>query len=333
LIAAGFLRLRRGSPAAARPLLDEGLAIARRLQNQALIGNALSYLGEAANRERKPAVARPLLEEALAIARHGGGWSRWYIVLNHLAAIEEAEGAPDRARALYRECLVESRLHQDAHGTGLALNRLGSLELDQGDLLSARKYLSESLLTFRAVGTSEVAQVLTVFVGLFLAESQPLRALRLAAGTHALRRAQGAVLQPSEQARLEQQFAPFWAAVEETAARQAEADGETMTLEQLVEYALEYSEPNGVLSAREREVAALLARGYSNRQLAAELVISEGTAEVHVKHILRKLGFTSRGQITAWAVRQGLQQQKSNNTHPRDRQYPIREMTASARSR
>jgi DNA-binding NarL/FixJ family response regulator len=122
------------------------------------------------------------------------------------------------------------------------------------------------------------------------------------------------VLQPREKARLERQLAPVWTGVEETAARQAEADGEKMTLDQLVEYALQPSEPHRVLSAREWEVAALLGRGYSNRQLAAELVISEGTAEVHVKHILRKLGFSSRGQITAWAVRQDLRTIPTNGT-------------------
>ena len=49
-----------------------------------------------------------------------------------------------------------------------------------------------------------------------------------------------------------------------------------------------------------------MARGLSNRQIAAELVIAEATATVHVKHILAKLGFESRTQIAAWATRHGL---------------------------
>jgi DNA-binding NarL/FixJ family response regulator len=52
-------------------------------------------------------------------------------------------------------------------------------------------------------------------------------------------------------------------------------------------------------------VAALVARGYSNRQIATALVIAEGTAVNHVKHILAKLALTSRTQIAAWAARQG----------------------------
>src|SRR5579859_2480904 len=57
------------------------------------------------------------------------------------------------------------------------------------------------------------------------------------------------------------------------------------------------------LTDREREVAKLLAHGMSNREIANELVISESTAEVHVKHILSKLGLRSRSQVAAWAAR------------------------------
>jgi DNA-binding CsgD family transcriptional regulator/tetratricopeptide (TPR) repeat protein len=54
------------------------------------------------------------------------------------------------------------------------------------------------------------------------------------------------------------------------------------------------------LTAREREVAALVAAGLSNKEIAAKLVISERTAEGHVERILGKLGFRSRSQIASW---------------------------------
>ena len=60
------------------------------------------------------------------------------------------------------------------------------------------------------------------------------------------------------------------------------------------------------LSAREREVAALVAQGKSNREIAASLVVSERTAEAHVSNILGKLGLSTRAQIAAWAVEKGL---------------------------
>jgi DNA-binding CsgD family transcriptional regulator len=60
------------------------------------------------------------------------------------------------------------------------------------------------------------------------------------------------------------------------------------------------------LTTREREVAALLAEGCSNAELARRLFISPKTAAVHVSNILAKLGMSGRAEIAAWAVRHGL---------------------------
>jgi DNA-binding CsgD family transcriptional regulator len=68
------------------------------------------------------------------------------------------------------------------------------------------------------------------------------------------------------------------------------------------------------LSPREREVAALLARGLSNRSIAEALVITEATTGVHVKHILGKLGFQSRSQVAVWAAARGL----ASESYPRE---------------
>jgi DNA-binding NarL/FixJ family response regulator len=61
-----------------------------------------------------------------------------------------------------------------------------------------------------------------------------------------------------------------------------------------------------VLTPREREVAALLAEGLSNGEVARRLYISTKTAAVHVSNILAKLGMASRAEVAAWAVRTGL---------------------------
>jgi DNA-binding NarL/FixJ family response regulator len=60
------------------------------------------------------------------------------------------------------------------------------------------------------------------------------------------------------------------------------------------------------LTRREQEVARLVARGLTNRQIADDLVITEGTAINHLTHILTKLGFRSRAQVAAWAVEERL---------------------------
>jgi DNA-binding NarL/FixJ family response regulator len=62
--------------------------------------------------------------------------------------------------------------------------------------------------------------------------------------------------------------------------------------------------PAAPLTTREREVAALLARGLSNRAIAAALVISERTAEKHVANVMAKLGLRSRAQVAARSAAQ-----------------------------
>jgi DNA-binding NarL/FixJ family response regulator len=68
-------------------------------------------------------------------------------------------------------------------------------------------------------------------------------------------------------------------------------------------------EPAADLTDREREILRLVAAGMANKEIAAELVISERTARTHVSNILRKLGFASRTQAALWAVREGLADQ------------------------
>jgi DNA-binding NarL/FixJ family response regulator len=55
------------------------------------------------------------------------------------------------------------------------------------------------------------------------------------------------------------------------------------------------------LSAREREVAGLVADGLANKTIAARLHLSVRTVEVHVRHILAKLGLDNRTQLATWA--------------------------------
>jgi two-component system, NarL family, response regulator LiaR len=60
------------------------------------------------------------------------------------------------------------------------------------------------------------------------------------------------------------------------------------------------------LTAREQEVLALIARGFSNKRIARELGIAEKTVKTHVGHVLAKLGVTDRTQAAVHAVRMGL---------------------------
>ena len=62
----------------------------------------------------------------------------------------------------------------------------------------------------------------------------------------------------------------------------------------------------GGLTAREQEVARLVAEGLTNPEIAGRLVVSPRTVEKHVEHVLTKLGLATRAQVATWAVRSHL---------------------------
>jgi two-component system response regulator DevR len=63
---------------------------------------------------------------------------------------------------------------------------------------------------------------------------------------------------------------------------------------------------SSVLTEREREVLALVARGYTNKQIAKALYVTEKTARNHVSHILEKLELSRRSEAAAFAVEHRL---------------------------
>ena len=98
-------------------------------------------------------------------------------------------------------------------------------------------------------------------------------------------------------------FAAAWAAGLATALEQVFADALSAEDPATLRAGLTRSRSRRAtdpLTAREREVAALVTRGLSNRHIASELVITERTVAAHVEHILAKLGFNSRVEIAAW---------------------------------
>ncbi len=140
-------------------------------------------------------------------------------------------------------------------------------------------------------------------------------ALRLAGAAegYRVRDTHESALPEPNRAYLESWLAPSLRAVG-TAAAGLIAEGRQMTLTAALECALadEPEEtwrpgpPRQALTRRETQVAALVARGLTNRDIAARLCLSVRTVEVHVDHILTKLGFHTGTQLAAWAYEKGL---------------------------
>ena len=128
-------------------------------------------------------------------------------------------------------------------------------------------------------------------------------------------------MSPLGRAMLDHWLLPLRQILGEEATTLAWDTGRATSIEQAVELALAAAEapptaPTGPsnrsgqrvtdLSPREQEVAALLAHGLSNRQIAERLMVTERTVAAHIEHILDKLGFASRHQVGAWADEHGL---------------------------
>ena len=88
------------------------------------------------------------------------------------------------------------------------------------------------------------------------------------------------------------------------AAHAGEALLDTAVAARLVD-AIAAPEPD-LLTPREREVLALVARGMSNKRIARELGLAEKTVKTHVSHVLHKLGVADRTEAAVHAVRAGL---------------------------
>jgi DNA-binding NarL/FixJ family response regulator len=107
------------------------------------------------------------------------------------------------------------------------------------------------------------------------------------------------------QAAREHALAAMRAQVGERQFAAALAEGRNLSFDQAVALAHGAEpvarEPGG-LSSREREVARLVARGLSNREIAGALVLTDRTVESHLTHIFGKLELRSRSQLTAWVL-------------------------------
>jgi predicted ATPase/DNA-binding CsgD family transcriptional regulator len=322
----GSVSLLQGDYAAAATLIDESLALWRELGDTWGIGVALGMRGALALDLRDYERAGPLLEESLALGQKLG--DTWTIAgqLGILAELAREQGQYERARALLEALSLGQELG-DRGGVAWSLSQLGRVACKQGDYKEAIALCRESLRIFRERGESwGIAMCLESLARVAGATGQPEHAARLFGAAGTIREVIGFAVPPALQGRHlashEQNVATVRSELAEGAFARAWAEGRATSLEQAIELALAPLEPAGPpdraphpssvvdssspLTRREQEVAALVARGLTNRQVAEALVISERTASTHVTNILGKLGFATRAQVAAWAARQGL---------------------------
>ena len=137
-----------------------------------------------------------------------------------------------------------------------------------------------------------------------LGRRDPATALRVAAAASAIRARVGGEFAPFYRARLERVRATAEAALGGNAER-LWAEGARLGVDDAVALAFGSARPRPAsptgLSARELEVAGLVAAGLSNKAIAARLHLSVRTVESHVRHVLAKVGLDNRTQLATWA--------------------------------
>lgn len=314
---AGVLAATQGNQDAAVAALRRAVALHRERGDDAGVAQALTHLGQAATRTGDTGGAQQVLREAAELAGDAEDPASRALALVHLATALAVDGAPTTATRRAEEA---ARIWSDlGDRRELARTRslLAGIAVAQGDLATAQKLAHAALAEQWELGDrAGLPATLEVLAELTAAGTggQP-RAAVLVGVAAALRDLTRTPATPLERTGTDRTTRRLAAALGPSALRQATAQGRRENVAEVVRVALraEPAEPlaaatpvpaSGPLTPREREVADLIARGMTNRQIARQLGIAEWTAVNHVRHIMRKLECPSRIHVARWMARQ-----------------------------
>jgi non-specific serine/threonine protein kinase len=330
LCGAGHLAYIRCELQRAAELLEASAELRRELGDQAGLAVSLHNLGRVAHYGDDLERAAALYEESLSIRRRLGDQRGVALTLNSLGVLARDRGDQEQARPLFEESLGLLRELGDSWGIGLLLNNLSRLERDLERWERMGALCSESLALFEQLGERHgVAWVLSNLAIVAQRRSAWEWAARLHGAADRIREEFGSPalsLSPTERIAYEAAVAEMVRRLGEAAFRRAEIGGRGQPPAEVAKEALaaleltstpgpaRLAEPPARVSTgtaspltrREREVAALVAQGQTDRQIAEALVITEGTVGVHLSNIFTKLDLHSRAQLAVWAAEQGL---------------------------
>ena len=308
-----------GDYSTATKLYEEALPLYRLLGDLAGIGDTLKMLGWGALRMGDYEKAESLLNEGLIVCRQSGDSHQIISALSGLGELALRRGDYARAQSLFQESLTLNQRVGEKWGFAIVLGNLGWVALLQRDFREMRKLLGQSLAV--RIETGDRGGIAWCLEKLAAAESLQSRfrpAAIIFGAAAALRAPVGSMMDAVDRPDYERTISNLRTALGEEAFAASWAEGQVMALELVIDYAL--SEPEisavhsssadkenfGGLTAREREVAALIAQGKSNREIARAMTMGVKTIETYVTRILAKLGVGSRVQIAIWAIEKGL---------------------------
>jgi non-specific serine/threonine protein kinase len=310
---AGYLALVQGDAGAARRWLEEALMAGQGLGDAQAVAYASQFLGRAVWFTGEPDRGSALTEEALGRHRAAGDWEGVVLTLVQLGVLRTFMGHPRAGVGLLEECAAECAAHGERWNRSYALWGLGLATwlLDESE--RAGEVERAALKIKRDIGDQPgTALCLDALAWIAASSNQAVRAAGLLGAAGAAWDAIPATLPGPLAPHREAAVTQARAALGEVSFTAHLSRAQAMPAAAAVAAALEEPAPAAAdrpacgsparLTPRERQVTALIARGLSNREIAARMVISVRTAETHVQHIMVKLGFSTRTQIAAWAA-------------------------------
>jgi DNA-binding CsgD family transcriptional regulator/tetratricopeptide (TPR) repeat protein len=316
----GYAVTHRGDHEQAKELYEESLRLSREADDKVGIADALLFLADAWYGLGDRTRAKKLWEEGIILCREVGYMYRLPYFSGSLGYVSMLEGDYERGAALTEEAATLYRERGYKAGFQYILDNLGWVALLRGHHERAKAAYEESLVVCKELGdpmiASESLEGLACVAG---TRGEAEQAARLFGAAEALREAVGYQWHtPEEDALREPYLAAARSQLDEATWEAAWAQGKTMGLEEVIEWALSVEEPSTAtlsssrsehpagLTSREIEVLGLVAAGMTSAQIAKELFLSPRTVEAHLASIYHKLGVTSRAGATRFALEHDL---------------------------
>jgi predicted ATPase/DNA-binding CsgD family transcriptional regulator len=310
---AGWLALDQGDLQTSLSLLDESVGLARSISDRIGEGTALLNRGRTGLGSLGIAEGGRDVADALAVLTATGDDKGVAAALMFSGLVPQFSGDLETGCVRFAQCIARCEQLGLITLRARALQLLGLARIEAGDVHDGRGALAEAVPVVLESGDRfGIAVGLVGLIALAANSGRPRLALRLVGVLEEYAHINQVTPPQPLLALIDTFLAPIRAVVGPSA-ETLRAEGRGWGLDEAVAAALsdEPEQPwrNGPgpgLTRREAEVAELVAVGLTNREIAARLFLSVRTVDVHVDHILTKLQFTRRGQLTAWAHDNGL---------------------------
>jgi predicted ATPase/class 3 adenylate cyclase/DNA-binding CsgD family transcriptional regulator len=329
LAALNWFRFLQGDLPAALARADDAVALARTAGSPIPLVVALGHRAvfKAETGDLDASLAD--YQEVLSLARASGDNYTLVVTLVNLGVDQVTAGEFPAALAYLQDALRVADAHGYQHLSAAAEMNLGFAYLLNGDAASARRLLVGVL--DRARATSEMTWVHSAFLGLALAagaDADPTVAATLhGAADHQYEQA-GQAFDTKESKMRTSDHARLRDALGEAAFDAAYQHGRTLSQADAIALAVGPAQPDpgpapavtvpavhcapadgpiGPLSARERQIMALLAGGASNAKIAQTLFVTPNTVRTHLDRIRDKTGARNRAELTRYAIQAGIE--------------------------